>query len=296
MKNKNSLIIVLVVIILGLGGYITYDKFFTNKENNENKEFVQVNENTNQLNTQTQSSNSQKQSTNNIEQSNNSENKTSNTSDYDLKISYKTEKYEIKDSKSNEIVVGNERNLPVIESTKYKQSASKIVNYLTKVSNKDWDDLKEQSDELKENEPDIRNVGVSYLFDTIRKTDNYVTFAYNMEGSLGGVSWVGIWGYNFDVKTGDILEFDDVINSNNSKDDFYNYAIKELKSLDEDGFEDWKDTVKKDLFKTGNWYFTDDEIVFTFDKYSLGPGALGVVVVKVPYQDANQYLKSEYRK
>ena len=219
----------------------------------------------------------------------------------DFVITYKEETEEFKNSNGN-VVITNKRNLPVINSDDNKSSADKIVNYLTTLSDKDWNELKDTSSDNAKDFPDSYNVGVEYMFSTVMNTISIVSFSYDMSGSMGGVSWLGNWGYNFDKSSGDVLKFDDVINNSNAKDNLYDYIVKDIENnnSNDDLWDDnvsgnWKDKIKDNMFNLGNWLFTDKGITVTFDKYLLGPGATGVVSVDIPYSELNKYLKDEYK-
>ncbi len=85
-------------------------------------------------------------------------------------ISYKEEVYELKNTLEN-VALQNKRNLPIIESENNKERTNKIVEYLTNISNQDWEDLTKQSDDLSDYVSSLENeiIGVSYLFHTGKK-------------------------------------------------------------------------------------------------------------------------------
>lgn len=228
--------------------------------------------------------------------------KETSNNENDFIISYKEETEEFKNS-NGKVVITNKRNLPVISSNN-ENITNNIVEYLTNVSNKDWKQLEDTSKGYAENFPDDYSVGVDYLFRTILNNENILTIGYEMSGSMGGVSWLGNWGYNFNKEDGKLLELNDIINESSAKENLYQYIVDNIKNSQyydvlwegDDITPNWKVSVKDNMFKTGNWYFTDKGIMVTFDKYLLGPGSTGVVTVEIPFSELNQYLKDEYKR
>ena len=281
-KNYGLIIGILIVIIVCLVGFIglLVSGVVSFKVNNSSKATESLESNNSELNADA---------------------KVSENSDF--VITYKEETEEFKNSNGS-VVITNKRNLPVISSNGNKSSADKIVKYLTDVSNKDWNDLKDTSNGYAKDFPDDYKVGVEYKFGTVmNNTMSIVSFSYDMSGSMGGVSWIGNWCYNFDKSSGDVLEFDDVINNSSAKDNLYDYIVKDIENSgnydslwDNDVSGYWKDLVKENMFNLGNWLFTDKGITVTFDKYLLGPGATGVISVDIPYGELNNYLKDEYKR
>lgn len=221
------------------------------------------------------------------------------TENSDFVITYKEEKEEFKNS-NDKVVIINKRNLPIINSNSNKETADKIVNYLMTISDNDWKKLNETSKSDATAFPDDYNVGVTYTFSTVMNTMSIVSISYDMDGGMGGVSWLGNWGYNFNKTNGDVLEFSDVIVDSSTSNNLYDYIINDIETNYENLWNDevsgdWKNIVKDNMFKLGNWLFTDKGITVTFDKYLLGPGAIGVVKVDIPYSELNKYLKDEYK-
>ncbi|MGN1379195.1 MAG: RsiV family protein [Bacilli bacterium] len=210
----------------------------------------------------------------------------------DFKISYVEEIYSKKNN-NGLVLIENKRNLPISETNNY--SENKIVNYLTGISDKDWNNLKNETNEIIEQYNDTTtsmNIGVNYLFSTEKITKEFCSISYTMSGDMGGVSWSSINGYVFDVQNGDILNFSFFITTENTEEIIYNYVINDIENRDYDElYENWKDIVKNNMFEIGNWYFDKNGLVFTFEKYSLGPGAFGVIEINISYEIISQYLK-----
>ena len=52
-----------------------------------------------------------------------------------------------------------------------------------------------------------------------------ISISYDMNGSMGGVSWLGDWGYNFNKANGNVLDFSDVIVDSSASNNLYDYII-----------------------------------------------------------------------
>ena len=225
------------------------------------------------------------------------ENNKDESKDYVFDVSYKDDVFE---QKIGEGSLKNIRNLPVIKNDKHQDVADKIVSYLTDISDKNWKDVNKFNTDV----TDFKyNIGVSYLFSTLVNNGEILSVDYKLNGSMGGVSWVGYWGYNFNPKTGDVLKITDVLVEEGTV-ELSDYVISEIeKEYDEEsslwqkdnssGY--WKDLAIENIFKEGTWFFTESGITVTFDKYLLGPGATGVVKIDIPKDTANMYLKEEYK-
>jgi len=296
MENKKSntglivTIVVLVMLLLFGGtllllssmGYLSFDaNNVKEEEKNENDDVKEDDENS-------------EIEIPKVEEQENENHESQEVTIDDFKISFIDEIYT--DENNNGLVkLKNVRNLPVIESKKYMNSADKIVNYLKEVSDVYWKQAKYDMNSYR-NSQNSKNIGINLNFSISRLLYRYVSFELIEYGGMGGVSWVSEVGYVFDIEIGDVLDFSSICVDESKKDNFYNYVINTIAGdphyhLDEN----WKDVVKKDMFEIGNWYFTNVGVRFTFQKYSLGPGSNGVITVEMPYSEANQYLKNDYK-
>ena len=206
-----------------------------------------------------------------------------------MAITFQEEIKEFK-NQNGEVVIENSRSLPVINGDDGKV-ISKIKDYLVNISNKDWENLTNQSDAIKDTLKD--KVGVKYLFSIGVDKDNHITFNYSMSGSLGGVGWTGNWGYNFNLITGEVIEFKDTCKD---FDKIYNLVVSKIEDKYKDNLnsfnDDWKTVVKDKLGKLGNWYYTSTGIMLTFDKYELGPGSSGVIAVEISENEIKSDLNT----
>ena len=282
-NNSNSenkiIIILLLIIIIIMSIFILL--LLTNRIN-----LSPINNNNN-------SSNTVDENTQNNENNNKPENI--------YKIEYKEETKEYKNS-SGKVVILNKRNYPIVTNQANQIAADKISKYLTDISNKDWQSVNniDSNDEFVENYP--YEVGVSYTYTTEESNKKYLSFKYVTSGGMGGVSWSGVNGYNFDYETGNLLGINNIMNYNSAQNNLYEYIISaiEKEHAPETLWHDnvagyWKDIVKKDMFSEGSWLFTSSGIKVFFKKYSLGPGSTGVVEVEIPTQEINKYLYDKYK-
>lgn len=221
-----------------------------------------------------------------------------------FEISYQDDEYISKNVKGF-IISKSMRNIPVIKSENYQNSADKIVRYLTGVSDERWNnEIKVMADQVAEMDA-LENLdfGVSYLFGTGVATDYYLSFHLDLNGAFGGVSWLGEEGYNFSIETGEVLNFSDIARNYgelvnltyNEMVDYIsnlNYSEGELYNDSINGY--WKDILKDEMFKLGNWYFVSDGIKFCIPKYSIGIGSVGLITHVVSYDQVNAYLIERY--
>ncbi len=118
------------------------------------------------------------------------------------------------------------------------------------------------------------------------------------EGYAGGAHGYHVYsGTNFDAKTGEKLAIADVVKEEEA---FYKkageYIDTYLQEEYSDGlFPDCQETIddmwtKEDLC----WFFTASGITIVFNEYEIGPYAMGIVFVSLPYEEFADELKEEY--
>ncbi len=257
-SSKTIIIVVLVIIILGLVGYIAYDKgVFSNKK----KEVT--------------SSKKEEKVT--------------------FDITYKDEEYLGKNSKG-EVIITNKRNIPNIISNKKQDIADKIVSDVKASSDEIWKQMNDQADDKNLLESGDKGLGSSLLYSTAKQTDSYISFKAEQSGGYGGVSWAGTSGAVYSTKTGEKLDLVDLAENETEFKTFINdYTLKYLEKSDYQCLnDDWKSTFNKYLFEDS--YNLDDEgLNIYISRYAIACGADGTIIVKVPYNEANSYLKSEYK-
>ena len=163
-----------------------------------------------------------------------------------------------------------------IKNKNNPNAASLIEKKLNETSDKMWEEIKKMADITNENSN--TGLGAICLIETGEVTNNRLTFIVNTVGSFGGLPWDNNEGYNFDAATGNLLKLTDF--GTGVFDYIYNQSISQLEKNDTDSSylaSDWKDRVKKELNKEGNWYFTKDGIKVIFLKYSLSDNAVGMI-------------------
>ena len=271
-KSKNiiiALLIIIIVILVGIVGLILTGTLTINTSNN-----TQISEEDNN------------------EQEENKEEKNL------FEISYKEEEYITKNNKGY-IISKSTRNLPVIINSNNQETADKIVNSLTMISDKEWNDsIKDMADQVSEMDSDKdMELGVTYLFETNVITDNRLTFKLEMGGAFGGVTWAGEWGYNYDAKTGELLTLENIsTDSVKLKETIANEVINYIEANSIAIIvDDWKNEVFKLINTTGNWYFTDNGVEVTLPKYSISVGATGIIKVEIAKNVINDYLQEQYK-
>lgn len=276
MKNKNNKVVVLliaiiivilaVLCILFAKNIITFNSKTTNDLNQNN-----INDKSNDDN---QSKEDQ------------------NTKSYT--INYKEENYTTKNKDGIENS-SSKRNIISVENKYNTNAASLIESKLNEISNKMWEDIKETADTSYELSY-TGLLGVNYLIATGQVTNNRLTFIINTIGSFGGVPWDNNEGYNFDATTGYLLKLTNL--GTGVFDYIYNQSITQIEKNNTESScleEDWKDRVKTELNKDGNWYFTKDGIKVIFPKYSLACGAEGSKFIDISKNDINPYLNVQYK-
>ena len=161
---------------------------------------------------------------------------------------------------------------------------------LNDISNKEWEEIKTMADESKENT--YAGIGVNYIFKNGVINSSRLTFFANVSGSFGGVSWLSDEGYNFDAETGELLKLEDI--GTGVYDYVYNTCISNLEG-ETSLFDNLKDSVKEELNKEGNWYFTDNGIRIIFQKYSISDGSFGIKTIDIKKDEINKYLLNKYK-
>ncbi len=269
MKNNKVVILLMVIIIIILGGLcflFATNKISLNNDLNQEKTNDKVNDDSQTIGDESISS---------------------------YTISYKEETYSTKNKEGTENT-NSKRNIITVENEKNTNAASLIENKLNEISNKRWEDIKKAADAIYETS--YTGVGVNYLIETGKITNNRLTFIVNTVGSFGGVPWDNNEGYNFDATTGELLKLTDI--GNGVFDYIYNQSISRIEKDDSKSScleSDWKDRVRTELNKDGNWYFTNEGIKVIFPRYSIACGAGGSTTIDISKDEVNSYLNEKYQ-
>ena len=202
-------------------------------------------------------------------------------------VTYKEEEY-VK-STPDGIEIRNLRNIPNITNSSNKEVANTITNYLTEVSNKEWDNIKKTTDDVVESNVKEEDMGITLLYKESIVTSGRLSFTLEMTGNFGGVTWNNESAYNFDAKTGKILtlkdigqgafdivkkECEDYIEmSEEIKSQVY-YEKEERQSLDEL------------LSKEETWYFEYNQLVIILPKNSISNQEVKIPIAKSKINDS----------
>ncbi len=202
-------------------------------------------------------------------------------------VTYKEEEY-VK-STIDGIEIKNLRNIPSITNSSNKEVANTITNYLTEVSNKEWDNIKKTTDDVVESNVKEEDMGITLLYKESIVTSGRLSFTLEMTGNFGGVTWNNESAYNFDAKTGKILtlkdigqgafdivkkECEDYIEmSEEIKSQVY-YEKEERQSLDEL------------LSKEETWYFEYNQLVIILPKNSISNQEVKIPIAKSKINDS----------
>ena len=281
--------LIFLIIILVLVLCIVIATFFIINKKNEEKTTENIVNTTNSTNA-------------------NTENATNNqtTKQKDIKITYTTEIVK-------EITVGNAKyicreQVPKIEGINGTAS-KKIEDNIKKHNSEIWEDIDKQNTEesIKEILTGAKDYYESYEIGftqsyKVKYLNSYViTFSTNFDGGIGGVSWATQSGVTFNLKTGEIVNVEDIVTSkNNYIAKCKEYVYDELKEdsryaevVNMHG-KDYEEKINTAIEKLGG-YFTDEGIVCVeIPKYVIASGASGEFRFTIPYEEISKYIKEEY--
>ena len=123
---------------------------------------------------------------------------------------------------------------------------------------------------------------VFYDVDSVFIDDNYVSVYLVWEWYAGGVHNYGSKGLNFDLKTGEEIDFEDLFASEAEARTAFSDALNKLIDSDpESFFEDAKDTVKNYDLDEVNFIISKNGITVFINQYEIAPGASGSFTVDI---------------
>ncbi|MCR5786014.1 MAG: DUF3298 and DUF4163 domain-containing protein [Eubacterium sp.] len=230
------------------------------------------------------------------------------------------------DTQEEAIEEDTEEELFVIETPSYylanydKDEDEPLLTYSTQglyLVNDGWENLKTAFDaytQEKKEELDSEYESVLATLDDYSEADEYsyessvsITRADETVVSIlnGTYSYLGgahpnyvLSGYNYDSKTGEKLEIEDVVND---VDAFYNAVISQIEeseyATEEMVYEDWQNTVYAYFYDDTYslvWNFTNEGLEVTFNPYELAPYAVGMITLDFSYDEYASLLKEEY--
>jgi len=117
-------------------------------------------------------------------------------------------------------------------------------------------------------------------------TENYLTVNYNGYGFSGGAHG---YGYDLnktvDLKNQSIVHLSDIVDGSKVK-----WQPVLLKHVEKEILFD------ENITANSNFYFDKNSITFVYNQYEIGPYAVGIIEIKVPFSEIKQALKPEFKK
>lgn len=229
----------------------------------------------------------------NTDSSNKNNDAVDKTNNQGISITYKTDKYETKDKKGN-VVTSNERNLPVITNID-ESVANKIVNSLTEISNKEWEEILSSANNIDSEQEGNANLGAKFIISTDYISENFVSFRSELSGGFGGVGWSNTDLYIYNLKTGNKLEIKDIASDENGlKEEIKKYISEKVVSKVECLNDNWTELLDDNILKS--WNITKTEMNIIIPRYQIACGSAGAIEFNIPFSNINKYLNDEYKK
>lgn len=205
--------------------------------------------------------------------------------------------------KSNDemLIINNSCSRLTVASSKNEMAAQKINKFLNEYIDSEWkivcDETDSQVQAINEYNIQLENAldyyGINIATSKLFENEKYISFVISQDGSMGGVGWNSVKEFNFDKSTGELLDIHNIVgNAEAFESQMYEYCIDYIKNQTD--FEDilwndeisgnWEEILKNQMFANGSWGLIDAGIEFVFEKYVLGPGAVGTIIIDVPYK------------
>ncbi|MBP3707048.1 MAG: DUF3298 domain-containing protein [Clostridia bacterium] len=295
-KGTKFLIAILILIIVGLVGYIIADKLILNKtDKNEvkNNTINEVQENT---------ANEVQSNTTTDESVKNKDKEENDRSSRDIKLT--SEEKILK-----KLEVGNAKyicreHIPTISGIDSKV-AEKIQNKLREDNKKIWDGIEEDEPEYEINElltsmaesnNDIE-IGFYQKYEIWYKNDNVVTFRHIFDGGLGGVSWWASYGISFDLSSGEEIKIENIVTNKEKYIEACKKSVyQQLKNDEKNAYlqDGYQEILDYNIEQTSGWFTEEGIACVCIPKYAMAAGAAGEFQYVVPYEDIKDYIKAEY--
>lgn len=141
------------------------------------------------------------------------------------------------------------------------------------------------------------NMGLDILYDeniminNICETDTYITYETSMSGCHGGVGWSETFGRTFSKKDGHKIKILKNTNSTNFMQLLIQTVVNEV-----GGSEGLNDSFFQSPMSEAEPYLVNGAVKFVYQKYEIGPGALGEIQVLIYKNDILPYLTDEAKK
>lgn len=133
--------------------------------------------------------------------------------------------------------------------------------------------------------------------ETEQGVEGVVNYKLDVEGYEGGAHGYHTTIYlNFQLTDGHLMTLSEIFNEGYEADLsallldklMEKMKVKSLGELQEMGFLVWTD-----MYPSSNFLLKEDEIVFLYNAYEIAPYAAGTTVLKIPYTELTDLLKSE---
>lgn len=101
----------------------------------------------------------------------------------------------------------------------------------------------------------------------------------------------------YDLTTGSVLAFSDVLDAEFSAEQLYRLAAEALEGQKDSLYPDFADALEASLADTAhieNWYLTEHGLCLYFSPYEIAPYAAGTVFAEIPYEKLGGLLKDAY--
>lgn len=206
-------------------------------------------------------------------------------------VSYEDDEYTVGN-------VSNKRQIIKLKNKENQNAAQKIEETVMIHLNELWKEANKAADDNKEIE---EKVGIELKTTLVCQNEKFVTFRIDQTGSMGGVGWDQISSFSYDASTGDELKFADILKNTEEAEKFiYDELVKSIEQhyqedqLFTDDGNEWKEKLKEEMLKDGNWSLTEQGLEFNFPKYTLGPGATGIISSTIRFSSLANYLNDNY--
>ena len=206
-----------------------------------------------------------------------------------LDTAYTVETIGEKDTNENGEVIGDCHYQKLV-FTNPNEALKKINEELAEEANEFFDkDLGKQYNEYFSELPDVMKANLvdcpyiaTYDVDKVFTDDNYVSISYVWEWYAGGVHNYGSDGLNFDIKTGEKIDFKDLFASEADARNAFSTAVNALIDSDPDAFfSDAKDTVSNYDLDNVSFALSEGKITVFINQYDIAPGASGSFTVDI---------------
>ncbi|MBQ9991784.1 MAG: DUF3298 domain-containing protein [Lachnospiraceae bacterium] len=135
-------------------------------------------------------------------------------------------------------------------------------------------------------------------YDVTRGDSSVISISRLSQDYSGGAHGLyGDFGTTFDTQTGERLSFWDLTDDREEfSEKTLDYCLKRVKEKHEDMlFADYETTIRTVWEGEPNWYLDGAGITIVFTPYELGPFAMGMVYITLPYQEFNDLLLEKYQ-